>query len=187
MLMTILSCSTRKNNFSNRAYHTTTATYNVNFNGKEALKQGELDLEKKTVNNYTAILPVYYYPPKEEISAIFPVMDRVIEKSEKSISKHSMLIRGKEYNKTMDDVYLMMGKAYFHKQSYTQAQTIFNYMSHVYKGWSLQEESMIWNARTALRLKHYARAEELLNEIDAAIYKKKIKKLHLMYNAAAAE
>ena len=41
-------CSTRKNTFTNRVYHTVTSKYNVNFNGKEALVKGESDLQKGT-------------------------------------------------------------------------------------------------------------------------------------------
>jgi len=52
ILMLGASCSTRKNNFPNRAYHTVTATYNVNYNGKEALNKGIADLDKKRKDNF---------------------------------------------------------------------------------------------------------------------------------------
>lgn len=181
------SCSTRKNTFPNRAYHTTTARFNVLFNGKEAMKAGEAELENKVKDNYTTLLPIYNYPPQNELGPILPHMDRVIQKSSKCIYKHSMYIRGKEYVKYIDNAYFLMGKAYFYKQDYNQAQRTFNYIENTYKVSDIKEESKIMNARTAMRQKYYPRAFDLLEEVDHAIYNKKSKKLKLQYNAAMAE
>lgn len=189
ILLGINACSTQKNTFPNRAYHTVTSKFNVNFNAKEALKTGEAELAKKQVDNYTAILPVYNYPAKTDIVAIYPQMDRAIEKCSKSIFKHSMMIRGQEYVKTMDDVYLIMGKAYFHKQEYSQAQRIFSYIENNYKGkkWNAREEAMILEARTALRQEYYSQAQTLLDEAQLELHNNKSKKLKVQYNAAVAE
>lgn len=189
ILFSCSSCSTQKNTFPNRAYHTVTSKFNVNFNAKEALKEGEADLAKKNRDNYTALLPVYNYPAKADLGSIYPAMDRAIEKASKSIYKHSMLIRGKEYVKTMDDIYLIMGKAYFHKQDYVQAQRIFNYIISNYKGsqWNCREEAMIWGVRTAVRQGYYSTAVASLDEIAYVLYKSKDKKLKVAYNVVAAE
>lgn len=189
LILMISSCSTQKNTFTNRAYHTVTSKFNVNFNAKEALKSGEMELAKKSKDNYTTLLPIYYYPAKEDMASIFPAMDKSIEKTSKSIYKHSMLIRGKEYVKTMDDAYLIMGKAYFYKQDYVQAQRIFTYITNSYKGsgWNCEDEALIFGIRAALRQNYYSRAQALLNEAQYAIYEKKSKKLNVLFNAAAAE
>lgn len=186
-LLLLSSCSTRKNTFPNRAYHNTTARFNVLFNGKEAMKAGEAVLETKVKDNYTTILPIYNYPPQNELGSILPHMDRVIQKSSKCIYKHSMFIRGKEYVKYIDNAYFLMGKAYFYKQDYNQAQRTFSYIESTYKVSDIKEEAKIMNARTAIRQKYYSRAFDLLNEVDHAIYQKKSKKLNLQYNAAMAE
>lgn len=181
------SCATNKNSFENRAYHTVTSTYNINFNGKEALKEGEQEIEKKRKENYTTVLPIYYYPAKEDLGAINSKMDRVIEKSSKSIYKHSMLIRGKEYVKTMDDAYMMMGKAYFYKQDFLNASRIFTYIAKQYPSWGLAEEAILLNARTAIRQKQFTRAQQLLEEAYQIIYPQNSKKLNFLYYAALAE
>jgi len=184
------SCSTRKNTWINRTYHTVTSQYNINFNGKEALKMGEKDLETKIKDNYTGILPIYNYPSKNDLNAILPAMNRTIEKASKAIYKHSMLIKGKEYVKTMDDAYFMMGKAYFYKQEYREAQRVFNYMANTYsddKKWECARDAKIWNARTALRLQYYTEAQALLEEAKITAYSIKKRKFNVLYNAAAAE
>jgi len=171
----------------NRGFHNMTSRYNVNFNGKEALKNGEEEHAKLCKDNYIATLPIYVYPPKEELSSIYPAMDRVIEKGSKCIYKHSMFFKGKEYVKNIDDAYLMMGKAYFYKQDYQQAQRIFNYILTTHKEGNCVEEAMIWNARTALRMGYYGQAEDIINEARYYVQPKKSKNLNLQYAAAGAE
>ena len=181
------SCSTRKNTALNRAYHNTTSRFNVNFNGKEALKAGEIEHDKICKDNYINILPIYCYPEKTELSSIYPSMDRVIEKASKSIYKHSMFFKGKEYVKPIDDAYLMMGKAYFYKQDYAQAQRIFSYIISTHKNGNCVEEAMIWNTRCAIRQSYFSRADEQVNETKYYVQPKKSKKLNLLYAASGAE
>ncbi len=182
-----VSCSTRKNTPINRGYHNMTSRFNVNFNGKEALKTGEEEHAKICQDNYITTLPIYCYPPKENLSSIYPSMDRVIEKSSKCIYKHSMFFKGKEYVKNIDEAYLMMGKAYFYKQDYNQAKRIFNYIMTTHKNSNSVEEAMIWNVRCAIRQGYYGQAEDLINEAKYYVQPKKSKKLNLQYAAAGAE
>lgn len=181
------SCSTRKNTALNRGYHNMTSRFNVNFNGKEALKEGEAEYLKVCKDNYITTLPIYVYPEKSQISSIYPSMDRVIEKGSKCIYKHSMFFKGKEYVKNIDDAYLMMGKAYFYKQDYRQAQRIFSYIISTHKNGNCVEEAMIWNARTAMRLNYFSQAYDILNEAKYYVQPKKSKKLNVAYAAACAE
>jgi len=168
-------CSTRKNTFTNRAYHTVTSKYNVNFNGKEALVKGESDLQKKKKDNYLEVLPIYYYPPKNELTSAFPSLDRAIEKASKSVFKHSILQRGVEYVKTMDDAYMMMGKAYFLKQDYNEAKRVFNYVIATYQPWGSIVESTIWLARCEMQQGYFVRAQSYLEEISQLISENKSK------------
>lgn len=186
-VLCLSSCSTRKNTALNRGYHNMTSRFNVNFNGKEALKTGEAEHQKICQDNYITVLPIYVYPPKDKISSVYPSMDRVIEKGSKCIYKHSMFFKGKEYVKNIDDAYLMMGKAYFYKQDYGQAQRVFNYIISTHKDGNCVEEAMIWNARSALRLGYYSQAEDIINEAKYYVQPKNSKKLNVLYAAAAAE
>jgi tetratricopeptide (TPR) repeat protein len=174
LLLLGTSCSTRKSKFGNRAYHTLTSKYNVNFNAKEALKKGMADLDKKRQDNYLEILPIYYYAPKQELTSTFPSFDRVIEKSSKAVYKHSILLRGKEYVKMMNDAYMMMGKAYFYKQDYIQAKRVFHYVIATYD-WGSVEEATIWLSRCELQQNYGPSAKALLDDLSSKMYQKKIK------------
>jgi tetratricopeptide (TPR) repeat protein len=145
----------------------------VNYNGKEALNKGVEDLQKKKKDNYLEVLPIYYYPPKSELTSSFPSFDRAIEKSSKSVFKHSILQRGVEYVKTMDDAYLMMGKAYFHKQDYNEAKRVFNYIIATYQPWGSVVESTIWIARSEMQLGYFVSAQSYLEEVRNMLSKNK--------------
>ncbi len=186
-VLIISSCSTRRNTFPNRAFHTTTSKFNVNFNGKDALKQGQEALKLAGKDNYIAMLPIYNYPTKQELMSAMSHFDKAIEKGSKSIFKHSMLIRGKEHVKTMDDAYFLMGKAYFYKQEYRDAQRVFDYIEMNYRKWGLAEEAMIYNARCAIRQNQFDRAYGALDKIYLAISEMNDKKLMLQYYLAQAE
>ena len=151
----------------------------MNFNAKEALKKGIEDLDKKRKDNYLQILPIYFYPPKQDLTSAFPSLDRAIEKSSKSVFKHSILLRGKEYVKTMNKAYMMMGKAYFYKQDYNQAKRVFNYIIATYPDWGSVEEATIWLARCEMQQEYFLRAIPLLEEVAPKMYQSKIKSTNI--------
>ena len=107
----LTGCSTSKNTFPNRAYHNVTCKYNVYWNGNQAMKDAEKELAKLSKDNYTTTLPIYNYPDKSELGPCLSHLDRTIEKSSKAIHKHSMMFKGKEYVKTIDDAYFLMAKS----------------------------------------------------------------------------
>ena len=183
----LTGCSTSKNTFPNRAYHNVTCRYNVYWNGNQAMKDAEKELAKLSKDNYTATLPVYNYPDKSDLGPCLSHLDRTIEKASKAIHKHSMMIKGKEYVKTIDDAYFLMAKSYFYKQDYVQAQRVLNYIVHTYPKSNILNEAEVLLARTQMRQGYYASADELLETIRYMNDKKNNKKFAVLFNAAKAE
>jgi hypothetical protein len=103
-------CSTKKNKWINRTFHNITSKYNGYFNGEEALKEGVAMLETSHVDNYFKVLPVYEFGTIENSKAIIPLTDKAVKKASVVISRHSMLIRGKEYCKYIDDCYVLQAR-----------------------------------------------------------------------------
>lgn len=182
-----MGCSTSKNTFTNRAYHNVTCKYNVYWNGNQAMKDAERELAKLSKDNFTATLPVYNYPDKTELGPCLSHLDRTIEKSSKAIHKHSMMIKGKEYVKTIDDAYFLMAKSYFYKQDYVQAQRVLNYIVHTYPKSNVRNEAEVLLARTQMRQGYFTSADELLETIRYMNDKKKNKNFAILFNAAKAE
>ena len=186
LIAVLTGCSTSKNTFPNRAYHNVTCRYNVYWNGNQAMKDAEREYAKLSKDNFTATLPIYNYPDKSELGPCLSHLDRTIEKSSKAIHKHSMLIKGKEYVKTIDDAYFLMAKSYFYKQDYVQAQRVLNYIVHTYPKSNILNEAQVLLARTQLRQGYYTSADELLETLRYQTDKKK-KSFAVSFNAAKAE
>ncbi|WP_084017341.1 type IX secretion system periplasmic lipoprotein PorW/SprE [Moheibacter sediminis] len=148
----LVGCSTEKDSFKNRAFHSSTAWFNTLFNAEEALEKKIDELELEYKDNYSEILPVDPLPKITE-GDIFAEADKqaanfkqtggnssnnkkpaatgfdlVEEKALKAIEKHSMLIRGKEHNKMMTRAYLILGKARYNKGKGFEALDALNYM-----------------------------------------------------------
>jgi tetratricopeptide (TPR) repeat protein len=183
----LVGCSTSKNTFPNRAYHNVTCRYNVYWNGNQAMKDAEKELAKLSKDNYTVTLPIYNYPDKTELGPCLSYLDRTIEKSSKAIHKHSMMIKGKEYVKTIDDAYFLMAKSYFYKQDYIQAQRVLNYIVHTYPKSNIRNEAEVLLARTQMRQGYFTSADELLETIRYMNEKKNKKNFAVLFNAAKAE
>lgn len=171
VLVTLYSCSVKKNTFTSRLYHNLTSRYNVYFNGKESLNEGTIELLKSAKENFTHVLPVFNFGTKQEAQLLNPQMDRAIQKASIAIQKHSMVFNGSEKVKWIDDSYLMIGKAYFYKQEYFSARRTFNFIIQEYGYNDIKYTAMLWLALTYNQTKEFEKSEPLLNLITVDVEK----------------
>lgn len=162
ILMLVFACRTNKDTFFYRAYHGTTARFNIVFNGNESYKEGMEAINANKKDNYTTILPIYPKVEKNEALQQAAKWDRTIEKCSKAIKKHSMLIKGIERCKPIDDTYLLLGKAYYQRQDYSDALSVFNYIIHTHTNGNVWPDAHVWIAETELQLDRIENAEENL-------------------------
>jgi len=165
----VASCSNKKNTLVRRVYHNLTAHYNTWWNGNESLKDAIRDLDKNVKDNFTEVLPVFKLGAKKDLSAINPKADRAIEKASKVIQNNSMYFNKKEYNRWIDDSYLMIGKAYFYKQEYPAARRTFEFIATRYKDSPLLPEIYVWTALTNNQLGQFARADQELDKFRSVM------------------
>ena len=144
-----------------------------------------LDIAVK--DNYTAILPVFPLPPKMEALKESPKLDRTIEKCSKAIKKHSMFIKGIEHCKPIPDCYLLMGKAYYQRQDFGDALSVFSYIAHTHSNSKVWADSYTWRARTNLALNRMEEAETCIEEVRQPIENTKNKKHKLHWEATNTE
>ncbi|MDP2422992.1 MAG: tetratricopeptide repeat protein [Bacteroidales bacterium] len=168
------SCSTKKNTLTRRAYHNLVAHYNTYWNGSESFERGVQELKSKSKTNYTDILPIEYYGTRQEASAINSYMDRAIEKGSKVIQKHSMVFARKERVKRIPDSYLLVGKAYFYKQDYINAQQTFEFIMRNYERQPFSYFGQVWLARTHIRLREFEKSITLLDGLQEQARKRKV-------------
>ena len=179
----IFSCSTKKNTALRRAYHNLTAHYNAFFNGREAYKEGLRTIEKSHTDDFTKILPLFYYEDIDALGSVSGKMDRAIEKASKVIKLHSITAKPKrkkgkptekekefyerkEFNNWVDDSYLLMGKAFVYKADYSNALQNFNYVISQFPNQPAKFEGLIWAAKTQILQKNYKEAKKILERVE---------------------
>lgn len=186
-VLLLSACSTKKTAFLNRAYHGITTRYNIYFNGHESFKEAEASLNKELRDNFTNILPVFVYPEKTVAMTFSPQWDRTIEKCSKAITKHSILVKGEEFCRPIDDTYLLMGKAYFYRQDYSDALRVFSYIINTHQNGNVWADAYTWKAKTNLQLNRIDDAEEGLEQIRQTMMLRKNKKYKKHWEAVIAD
>ena len=173
MTLLVVNCSTKKDAFLNRSYHSVTTKYNVLYNGHEALRIGLAQLNANYEDNYWERLPIE--PLKVEVLAL-PGMqadadsspqefEKAEEKAVKAVQKHSMFIAREERNKQIDDAYLLLGKSRYYSKRFVPALEAFNYVILNYPKASLINETIIWQAKTQVRLQNEEQAIKSLRNL----------------------
>lgn len=143
-----------------------------------------LSLEKSYQNDFSDLLPVFIYHDANQVSSITLDMDRAISKAMKVISDHSITTKPEyneekelsekerafysqnEYNKWVDDAYLLMGKSHFHKHEFEQASQTFQFIIGNFDESNNTIESRIWLARLAIHSNRQKEASEILTSLE---------------------
>ena len=164
-----MGCSTQKNKNLNKRYHSTVSTYNVLFNGNESINEGKESFLKSYKEDFWEILPVEPIESTNKIITVDGLENKSFlkaeEKAAKAIQKHSMLIGGVQYNPKTQDAYLMLGRARYLDQRYVQAIEAFNQVYKLNIDNQAWKQSVIWKARSNIRLEQELVAVELLQEL----------------------
>ena len=177
-------CSVKKNSFFSRNYHQITTRYNVYFNGNQALKSGEKNMETRHKEDYTALLPVFVSNDEQTRALCSSDMDYAIEKAVKAIDEHSITVkprrrknknsksyqtfrRKREFNNQLDRCYLLLGKAYFYNKKYTMASNTFHFIQRQFpEDEKMQTETAIWLFRNLTEMERYDEAAQWMNHLE---------------------
>ena len=182
------SCSTSKKGILNQEYHTLTTKFNVLFNGKEAFSIGEEILSDAFEENFYELLPVEPINLRGENideTTIIPGFDRAEEKAVKAIQKHSLKINDIQYNRQIDDAYLLLGKARYFDRRFFPALEAFNFLLESPTNRNSYVEGKIWREKTNIRLRNEELAIENLRPLARSIFPSN--KFYSLANATLAE
>ncbi|MGL5960080.1 MAG: tetratricopeptide repeat protein [Bacteroidales bacterium] len=186
----------RKNHLLNRAYHNTTAYYNVYFNGKDSYNEGMRTIAEGYPFDYTNILPITPLHASEVPSMVNAEMVRALEKGDKTIRKHSIttkpkIKKGKKltkrqqafYNKrdfcnSIDDAYLLIGKANTYLHEFDLAVMAFELIITEFRAEPIAHDARFWKLIANKEMSNTAKLEEL-----ETILKEKDKELKRRHRA----
>jgi tetratricopeptide (TPR) repeat protein len=141
-----------------KAWHNTTAHYNIYFNGEEKWKETVSGLRENYKDDYRTFIELYNYGPTETLKGNQAAMDEVVKKVSTMIDKHPR-------SRWVDDAYLLMGKAYFMKGDFIAAEDLFNFVHTNYKDPVIQYSSKLWIFQTLYQQKKYGEAENLARSL----------------------
>ena len=178
----VAGCSVKKNTRVTRTYHNLSAHYNVYFNAKESLKAGLQRIETAIPNDYTHPLPVYKGTLPEAAKVATSEMDLTIAKCNKLISLHSItkspprktnnserykkFASKGEYNKWVDDSYVLMGIASYYNHDYHRAIENFNYVIRKFPDQTTRYDAFLWMARSYIETGNNEQALEIFNSLS---------------------
>lgn len=163
-----------------RGYHQLTSYYNIYFNGNEAMKSGLAKIEIQIEEDYTKILPIFKESLPQTGTIVASDMDVAIEKATKLIKLHSMTKPPKnkkqsprkrkpvkkEYNKFVDDAYIMMGRGFLYKKDFFRAHATFSLIIRDYKDDPVKYDAYIWLIRTLVESGRYTEAGEVIAMLE---------------------
>ncbi|HWY97454.1 MAG TPA: hypothetical protein VNY36_00090, partial [Bacteroidia bacterium] len=165
------SCTTEKNTWLVRKFHTTCTHYNGYFWGKLSYQEGLDKLNTTHKEDYSDILPVYVYAETTELQSIFPQMDRAIKKCQTMIENHTITDKAKhevaDANKYIKYCYLLMAEANLYKNELITCTDELDYTSREYKKTDVKIEAMIWQARAFNQMGAVSRSEELIDYLKS--------------------
>lgn len=163
-----------------------TTRFNVYFNGNESFKEGMKNIYlAHGYDDYTSVLPLYPISNHEVTSVASGQMDRAIEKAQKAEKLHSIrkkpekkktkrmkdpkyksFLRKEEYNTQMSKVWLLHGKAQFHKGDFLAAVGTFTYITkHFTEEPKRVAEAKIWLTRSYAEMGWKYDAEEVISKM----------------------
>ncbi len=193
-LIFLAACSTKRDGTAYRLYHNMTGHYNGYFNANELVEKGAVTLVTGHKDDYDKLLPIFIYGTADEAKAIFPDLEKAITKCEKVISKHTIKDdsnedkKHPEFNKWIDDNYMVIGRAYFYKQSYYKSADVFQYVNRKYKNPESAVSSATWLAKSYIGDKEYSKAAQALVRAEGDIEKDEVKnKLKAQYYLTYAD
>ena len=175
LVMVVFSCSTEKNTFINRNYHSLTAHYNGYYNANELLDQSMLTFTSSRIEDYYQLIPIDPVPNETEVIGMYPSIDTAISKCKKVIVNHSMPnndrphLKKEEHNRWIDENWTTIGIASYYRRDYEDAMKSFKFVRKFYKNDPSLFVGELWMAKTNIATGNLTEAKFNLDNLDKAI------------------
>ena len=181
------SCSVKKNTWATRNFHQTTTKYNIYYNGVISFQEGEEAIRDANKDDFSTVLNLYAVSNHEAAAAAKSQMERTIEKCRKCIKLHSIKakpskidnekkrkdpayaawLEQEEFNNQIDNAWLLLGIAEFHKGDFIGSVSTFNYIARHYAyDLDVVAQCQLWTARAYAEMGWLYEAEDVLNKVQ---------------------
>jgi tetratricopeptide (TPR) repeat protein len=154
-----------------------TARYNGYYNAGVIINEALESYRTGYQEDYSRVIPLDLYPKGEDASAMFPQLEDAIARCSKVVVRHSMpnpaIIKNKknENCRWIDDNWLVIGRAYYIKGEYNEAEEKLKYVveTEYFRSEEAVHEARIWLAKTYIAEGDYPAAKRVLTQVQQAI------------------
>jgi tetratricopeptide (TPR) repeat protein len=105
-----------------RLLQNTFTHYNYYFNADKKMDEALANMQRMNKENYDSLIALFPFDPDRDSTKLAPDMDSIIQKASVGIQIHD------PRTKWGDDLYLLLGHAYYYKGNYNEAATAFRYI-----------------------------------------------------------
>lgn len=96
--------------------------YNYYFNANRKMEEAELNMRRVNKENYDSLIGLFPFNPNKDSTLLAADMDSIVHKVSVGIQIHDPRV------KWSNDMYLLLGQAYYYKGSYENASIAFKYI-----------------------------------------------------------
>lgn len=105
-----------------QAFQNTYTHYNYYFNAKRKMQEAYANMNRRKKDNFEQRIELFPFDPNVDSTVFASDMDTIVRKASVGIQVHD------PRTKWADDLYLLMGQAYYFKGDYERAATSFKYI-----------------------------------------------------------
>lgn len=134
----------KKWGFMRRSFQNMFTRYNYYYNARRKMLEANTNMKKRKKDNYEQIIDLFPFDPNKDSTVFASDMDTIVRKASIGLQIHD------PRTKWADDLYLLMGEAYYFRGDYKRAEACFKYIIGMNK---------------ALKLKKKKAAKELDNQL----------------------
>ncbi len=185
VIVLLSACSTKKNTWLSRNYQALNTRFNVYFNGMNSYNDGIKNIQKSNKEDYSVVIPMYPISHHSNTNSAVSNMDLTIEKCRKAIKLHSIKVKPQkdykkanlpeyklwltqqEFNPALNEAWLLLAKAEFHKGDFLGSVGTFSYIiRHYATDKSIEVTCQLWIARAYGEMGWIYEAEQVLTKIN---------------------
>jgi len=105
-----------------RLFQNSFTHYNYYFNARKKMEEAQVNMQRSRKENFDSLIGLYPFDPNRDSSLMLADMDSIIRKASVGIQIHDPRV------KWSNDMYLLLGQAYYYKGSYEYASIAFRYI-----------------------------------------------------------
>lgn len=173
-----------------QGFQNTFTRYNYHYNARRKMIEANGNMRRRKKDNFEQLIDLFPFDPNKDSTVFASDMDTIIRKASVGLQIHD------PRTKWADDLYLLMGEAYYFKGDYERADASFKYiigmnkalklkkkkkddndqlikkersrLSKLFKHQPAHNDAILWLTRTYADSKKEGEAEAILDLIDAS-------------------